>query len=68
MFGKILVARAAILGMDEEGGEWVTICRTHSTAVNSETKEIAQGIADYEFCDRCRGIHERLEAAKEIQK
>jgi hypothetical protein len=52
----LIVAPAAELDLDDEGGRWVTLCDDHGTLVNSDTRNAALSIYPLDFCDPCRRL------------
>lgn len=51
----IIVGRADALGLDEDGGAWVTICQDHGSICNHWTLALARAHAPGgEWCDDCR--------------
>lgn len=50
------VGRAAEFDLDDADGEWVTSCDTHSTLINSETRDLAARTQPLDFCDYCRRV------------
>ena len=72
---EIEVCTAESQGCDPDGGKWVTICWTHGTICNHETKAAATAWASTpdEWCedwnpdtganDSCRGVWEAKEKA-----
>ena len=51
---SLTVGRAKDLGLDPEGGAWVTICDDHGTIANSDTRALATVSTSLDFCDFCR--------------
>lgn len=51
---KLTVGTAAELGIDPEGGKWVTVCEDHSTIANSATQALAYAARGADFCEGCR--------------
>lgn len=53
---EIEVGTAEELGVDPEGGKWVTACTPHGNLVNSSTLERAIAAGRYpDFCHECAG-------------
>lgn len=50
----LTVGRAEELGLDPDGGAWVTVCEDHKTIANSPTKKLALLTIGIDFCDDCR--------------
>lgn len=50
----LTVGRAAELGLDAEGGAWVTVCEDHKTVANSKTEKLAYYTHGEDFCEACR--------------
>ena len=47
--------RAAAAGLDPAGGSWVTLCETHGSLCNHETRATARAFlaAPWEWCEGC---------------
>ncbi len=52
----VLLSTAEREALDPCGGDWVTICRTHSTICNHETRARAKSFvsAPWEWCEACQ--------------
>ncbi|WP_298860805.1 hypothetical protein [uncultured Microbacterium sp.] len=51
---KLTVGTAVELGLDPEGGKWVTVCEEHKTHVYAPTQSAAYYTHGIDFCDGCR--------------
>jgi hypothetical protein len=51
---SLTVGRAVELGVDPEGGKWVTLCDEHNTLVNTGTQLDALAVTALDFCEFCQ--------------
>ena len=51
---KLTVAHPEEIGLDPEGGKWVTFCEEHQTHVYAPTQSAAYYTHGIDFCDGCR--------------
>jgi hypothetical protein len=65
----ILIGRALDLGLDEEGGKWVTVCFRHNAIHNHRTKEraIAATTERRKFMQGCEECEKHIFADLPVQ-
>lgn len=51
---KLTVAHPEEIGLDPEGGKWVTFCEEHKTHAYAATQSAAYYTHGIDFCDGCR--------------